>query len=104
MSLPSVAFKCFKLAVWLAVSLALLAVVLATVARSAQRQVEAQCAQHTAGQPFSAGERLSRVNDQHYSYQEISGFVEAWHCDVYLDEQGRVLRAQVSAPNGEPEP
>ncbi len=63
------------------------------------------CGNYFLGDKFnlvdSFSKNLHKNNNNHYTYIFISGYSEAFSCEVYVDDSSVVIATQVIGPSGE---
>lgn len=70
----------------------------------AERKVLAVCKNHAVGQVLNlsadSAKDLHQRNPNHYAYTVVSGYVEAFTCNVFVGDDGKVIAVHILKPDG----
>lgn len=97
--------KLFKRVASVFVLLGAIAIVLKFAHWSAERNAFSVCRSYSVGTKFVPvsifADKLRQHNRNHYGYTFLSGYAEAFSCNIYIDDSDLIIAVYVLRPDGE---
>lgn len=96
--------KLFKHAAFVFSLLGLIAMVLAFAHWSAERNAFSVCRSYSVGAKFIPvsifADKLRQRNRNHYGYTFLSGYAQAFSCNIYVGDSDVIIAVHVLGPDG----